>query len=188
MKTTRADIEAALWRGANTFRGIIDAANYKDYVLSMLFVKYLSDTFKENVENLKSRYSDEQRFERAKSRLPFVLSEEQTFDYLYENRFNSEIGQKINAALRAIEDNNPQLQGVFRSVDFNSETNLGNPKQKATTLRNLLEDFKSLDLRPSMIEVKENQVASDVLGDAFEYMIGEFASQAGKRPAHSLLQ
>lgn len=93
MKTTRADIEAALWRGANTFRGIIDAANYKDYVLSMLFVKYLSDTFKENVENLKSRYSDEQRFERAKSRLPFVLSEEQTFDYLYENRFNSEIGQ-----------------------------------------------------------------------------------------------
>ena len=53
MKTTRADIEAALWRGANTFRGIIDAANYKDYVLSMLFVKYLSDTYKENVENLK---------------------------------------------------------------------------------------------------------------------------------------
>ena len=181
MKTTRADIEAALWRGANTFRGIIDAANYKDYVLSMLFVKYLSDTYKENVENLKSKYPDEQRFERAKSRLPFALSEEQTFDYLYENRFNSEIGQKINAALRAIEDNNPQLQGVFRSVDFNSEPNLGNPKQKATTLRNLLEDFKSLDLRPSMIEVKENQVASDVLGDAFEYMIGEFASQAGKK-------
>ena len=181
MKTTKSDIEAALWRGANTFRGIIDAANYKDYVLSMLFVKYLSDTYAENLNDLKDKYNDETRLERAKSRLPFVLEEEQTFDYLYDNRYDSEIGQKINAALRAIEDNNAQLQGVFRSVDFNSEANLGNSKQKATTLRNLLEDFKPLDLRPSMIEVKENQVASDVLGDAFEYMIGEFASQAGKK-------
>ena len=181
MKTTKSDIEAALWRGANTFRGIIDAANYKDYVLSMLFVKYLSDTYTENLNDLKNKYSDQTRLERAKSRLPFVLEEEQTFDYLYDNRYDSEIGQKINAALRAIEDNNAQLQGVFRSVDFNSEANLGNSKQKATTLRNLLEDFKPLDLRPSMIEVKENQVASDVLGDAFEYMIGEFASQAGKK-------
>ena len=181
MKTTKSDIEAALWRGANTFRGIIDAANYKDYVLSMLFVKYLSDTYIENLNDLKDKYNDEARLERAKSRLPVVLQEEQTFDYLYDNRYDSEIGQKINAALRAIEDNNAQLQGVFRSVDFNSEANLGNSKQKATTLRNLLEDFKPLDLRPSMIEVKENQVASDVLGDAFEYMIGEFASQAGKK-------
>ena len=181
MTTTRSDIEAALWRGANTFRGIIDAANYKDYVLSMLFVKYLSDTYKENIEKLKEKYNDVMRLERAKSRLPFILNIEQTFDYLYDNRYDSEIGQKINAALRAIEDNNPQLQGVFRSVDFNSEANLGNPKQKITTLRNLLEDFKPLDLRPTMIEVKDNQVASDVLGDAFEYMIGEFASQAGKK-------
>ena len=147
----------------------------------MLFVKYLSDTYTENLNDLKDKYNDEARLERAKSRLPFVLQEEQTFDYLYDNRYDSEIGQKINAALRAIEDNNAQLQGVFRSVDFNSEANLGNSKQKATTLRNLLEDFKPLDLRPSMIEVKENQVASDVLGDAFEYMIGEFASQAGKK-------
>ena len=52
MKTTKSDIEAALWRGANTFRGIIDAANYKDYVLSMLFVKYLSDTYTENLNDL----------------------------------------------------------------------------------------------------------------------------------------
>ena len=181
MTTTRSDIEAALWRGANTFRGIIDAANYKDYVLSMLFVKYLSDTYKESLEQLQKKYPDEVRLKRAISRLPFVLDNEQTFDYLYDNRYDSEIGQKINAALRAIEDNNPQLQGVFRSVDFNSEANLGNQKQKITTLRNLLEDFKPLDLRPAMIEVKENQVASDVLGDAFEYMIGEFASQAGKK-------
>lgn len=181
MKTTKADIEAALWRGANTFRGIIDAANYKDYVLSMLFVKYLSDTYQENLDELKNKYHDEQRLERAKSRLPFILNEVDSFDYLYNKRFDPSIGALINAALRAIEDNNPQLTGVFRSVDFNSEANLGNAKQKSTTLRNLLEDFKPLDLRPSMIEVKEKEVPSDVLGDAFEYMIGEFASQAGKK-------
>ncbi len=182
MGTTKEDIKAALWRGANTFRGIIDAANYKDYVLSMLFVKYLSDTYKEKIEELKEKYSDEIRFERAKSRLEFVLKEDHTFDYLYDNRYASDIGVLINAALRGIEDDNSsQLGGVFRSVDFNSESMLGNPKQKATTLRNLLEDFKSLDLSPSQIETQENQVPSDVLGDAFEYMIGEFASQAGKK-------
>ena len=181
MKTTKEDIKAALWRGANTFRGLIDAANYKDYVLSMLFVKYLTDTYSENLANLKEKYDDATRLERAKSRLPFVLAEEQTFDYLYDKRFDSEIGQKINSALRDIEDNNAQLNGVFRNVDFNSQANLGNQKQKMTTLRNLLEDFRSLDLRPSMIEVAEGQVPSDVLGDAFEYMIGEFASQAGKK-------
>ena len=67
MKTTKSDIEAALWRGANTFRGIIDAANYKDYVLSMLFVKYLSDTYTENLNDLKDKYNDEARLEWAKS-------------------------------------------------------------------------------------------------------------------------
>ncbi len=182
MGTTKEDIKAALWRGANTFRGIIDAANYKDYVLSMLFVKYLSDTYKEKIEDLKEKYPDELRFERAKSRLEFILKDGHTFDYLYDNRYAVDIGVLINAALRGIEDDNSaQLGGVFRSVDFNSESMLGNPKQKSTTLRNLLEDFKSLDLRPSKIKVQEGQVPSDVLGDAFEYMIGEFASQAGKK-------
>ena len=55
-KTTFEDIKNALWAGANTFRDNIDASNYKDYVLSMLFVKYLSDTFDESVENLKKDY------------------------------------------------------------------------------------------------------------------------------------
>lgn len=55
MLTTRKDIEAALWRAANTFRGAIDAANYKDYILPILFVKYLSDTYLEKVEELTER-------------------------------------------------------------------------------------------------------------------------------------
>ena len=66
-------------------------------------------------------------------------------------------------------------------IDFNNESILGTPKQKNVILINLLEDFKKLDLRPSKIENEKNEVQSDVLGDAFEYMIGEFASQAGKK-------
>jgi len=182
MATTRKDIEAALWRGANTFRGTIDAANYKDYILSVLFVKYLSDTYLENVDELKKKYDNPVRLQRAINRLPFVIKEEHTFSWLYKNRYKDNLGELINIALRGIEDDNPsQLAGVFRSVDFNSEAMLGNHKQRNTRLRELLEDFESLDLRPSSILPEEGKVASDSIGDAYEYMIGEFASQAGKK-------
>lgn len=182
MATTRKDIEAALWRGANTFRGTIDAANYKDYVLSVLFVKYLSDTYLESVDKLKKRYEDSVRLRRAINRLPFMIKEEYTFSWLYENRYVDNLGELINVALRGIEDDNPsQLAGVFRSVDFNSEAMLGNHRQRNTRLRELLEDFEPLDLRPSSIQPEEGKVAADAIGDAYEYMIGEFASQAGKK-------
>jgi type I restriction enzyme M protein len=180
--TTKSDINGALMRGADTFRDTIDAANYKDYVLSIMFVKYLSDRYKEDVENLKSKYEDERRLSRQISRLAFQIRNDHSFDYLYENRYNDKLGQLINTALRGIEDDNAQqLSGVFRSIDFNHEANLGNKSQRNTILRELLEDFVNLDLRESMIETKDNEVPADVIGDAYEYMIGEFASRAGKK-------
>ncbi|MCL5058010.1 MAG: type I restriction-modification system subunit M [Actinobacteria bacterium] len=182
MATTRKDIEAALWRGANTFRGAIDAANYKDYILPMLFVKYLSDTYLEKVEELEEKYNDPVRIQRAINRLPFVIREKHRFLWLYQNRYSDNLGELINIALRGIEDDNPSLfAGIFRSIDFNSEAMLGNHKQKNTRLRELLEDFEPLDLRPSSIQAEEGKVASDTIGDAYEYMIGEFAGQAGKK-------
>jgi type I restriction enzyme M protein len=182
MATTRKDIEAALWRGANTFRGAIDAANYKDYILPMLFVKYLSDSYLEKIEELKRQYSNLVRLERAIGRLPFVIREEHSFSWLYNNRYGDNLGELINVALRGIEDDNPSLfSGIFRSIDFNSETMLGNHSQKNTRLRELLEDFEPLDMRPSAIQPEEGKVAADTIGDAYEYMIGQFASQAGKK-------
>lgn len=179
-KTTFEDIKNALWAGANTFRDNIDASNYKDYVLSMLFVKYLSDTFEESVENLKKEY-DGLRLERQISNLPFVLKEEYTFNYLLKNKFAVDIGSKISEALTGIESSNAILSGIFRGIDFNSEANLGKKEQKNPLLRTLLEDFADLDLRPSHIETKDNEVPADVVGDAYEYMIGEFATMAGKK-------
>ncbi len=182
MATTKKDIEAVLWRAADTFRGTIDAANYKDYVLSMLFVKYLSDTYEERVEEIKEKYSDPIRQERAIVRLPFMMKEEHTFKWLYNNRFKENLGELINIALRGIEDDNPsQLSGVFRSVDFNSEAMLGRHEQRNPRLRELLEDFAPLNLHPSQITVDEGKVVADTLGDAYEYMIGQFASEAGKK-------
>ena len=66
------------------------------------------------------------------------------------------------------------MKGVFRSINFNSESMLGNPQQKNTRLRTLLEDFKPLCLEPSKIEIKPNKDPADIIGDAYEYMIGEF--------------
>lgn len=179
-KTTFEEIKTALWDGANTFRDNIDASNYKDYVLSMLFVKYLSDSFIESVEKLKEEYEGI-RLDRQIKNLPFILKEEYTFNYLLENKYTIDIGTKISEALTGIESSNTILAGIFRGIDFNSENNLGKKEQKNPLLRNLLNDFADLDLRPSHIETNNNQVPADVVGDAYEYMIGEFATMAGKK-------
>lgn len=175
--TTKQDIERVLWNACDTFRGKINSSRYKDYILSMLFVKYLSDVYKETKQNYIKRYNgDMKRVERAMSRERFVMDEKSTFDYLYQNRTDSEIGQKINVALSNIENSNSsKLYGVFRAIDFNSTVDFGEVKEKNAILRNLLEDFEGLDLSPSQLDSR------DIIGDAYEYMIANFASDAGKK-------
>ena len=177
--TTYEDITKTLWACADIFRDTIDAANYKDYILSMLFVKYLSDTYQESVEELKKEYEGI-RLERQINMLPFVLDEKYTFGYLLKNKNAPDIGSKISEALTGIESSNPILKDIFRGIDFNSEASLGKKDQKNPILRKLLETFSNLDLRPHHIATNHEQVPSDVIGDAYEYMIGEFAARAGK--------
>ena len=175
--TTKQNIEKVLWNACDSFRGKIDSSRYKDYILSMLFVKYLSDVYAQTKENYIKQYgTDERRIERAMSRERFVMDANSTFDYLYANRNDPEIGQKINVALAAIENNNSaKLHNVFRAIDFNSTVDFGEPKEKNAVLKNLLEDFRELDLRPSSLG------STDIIGDAYEYMIANFASDAGKK-------
>ena len=181
-ETTFEDIRRVLWAGADTFRGVIDAANYKEYVLSMLFIKYLDDTFAEAVEGLERKYAgNELRVSRAIRNLPFRLDEKVRFGFLFEHRYDDKIGALVNEALHGIEDLNGELRGIFRSIDFNSEAVFGNTQQKNARLRTLLEDFAPLDLRPSRIRVEAGQTSADVIGSAFEYMVGEFASRAGQK-------
>ena len=175
--TSKNDIEQVLWNACDSFRGKIDSSRYKDYVLSMLFVKYLNDVAKEKKEEYETRYNgDAERVARAMSRERFVIDPKASFDYLYDRRNDTDIGEKINIALSCIEDHNSgKLRNVFRSIDFNSQVDFGQPKEKNMTLRNLLEDFHNLDLRPSHLS------SADIIGDAYEYMISKFASDAGKK-------
>ncbi len=175
--TTKTDIQNVLWKACDTFRGKIDSSRYKDYILSMLFVKYLNDVCKEKREEYSKQYNgDKDRIERAMSRERFLLDDISTFDYLYKHRDDAEIGQKINIALAHIEDHNSgKLRNVFRAIDFNSTVDFGEMKEKNAILKNLLMDFETLDLSPSKLD------SADIIGDAYEYMINKFASDAGKK-------
>lgn len=175
--THRTDIERVLWNACDSFRGKIDSSRYKDYILSMLFIKYLSDVTKEKCAYYAELYKgDEARVNRAMLRERFVVESEATFDFLYDHRNDKEVGQRINIALSRIEEHNSgKLRNVFRAIDFNSQVDFGEVKEKNATLRNLLEDFHDLDLRPSQLG------SADIIGDAYEYMIANFASDAGKK-------
>ena len=174
---TQDEINGILWRACDTFRGAIDPAQYKDYILTMLFVKYLSDLTRDKREEYAARYGgDMARVERAMARERFIIPTEATFEHLYAHRDDDNIGETINIALDAIEEQNrTKLENVFRGIDFNSESSLGQTRDRNRRLKNLLEDFNQLDLRPSHLESR------DVIGDCYEYLIGMFAAGGGKK-------
>ncbi len=178
-KTNQETINNIVWKACDTFRGTMDSSEYKDYVLTMLFVKYLSDFYSEKLEELQEKYGDNQeRIERSLKREKFILDESCTFAYLLKHKEADNLGEVINKALMKIEeDNSEKLEGIFRNVDFNSEIKLGKTKERNAILKNLLEDFSDnrLDLRPSKL------VGNDVIGDAYEYLIAHFAGDAGKK-------
>ncbi len=174
---TQEEINGTLWRACDTFRGKIDSAIYKDYILVMLFIKYVSDIYKERRQEMMEKYNnDVEMVERQMRYERFVLNERSTFDYIYDKRNQPNIGEIINIALEQVEEENKtKLRGVFKNIDFNSEAVLGSTKERNTMLKNLLEDFKDLDLRPSSLK------GDDIIGNAYEYLIGHFASDAGKK-------
>ena len=178
-RISQQEINDTLWRACDTFRGTLDPAQYKDYLLVMLFLKYVSDVWTDKQEELQERYKgDKVRVERALGRERFVVPPESHFKYLYDRRDAPNIGELINIGLEQIEDaNRAKLENVFRNIDFNSEPYLGETKDRNRRLKNLLQDFANpvLDLRPSRIGTL------DVIGNAYEYLIGHFASDAGKK-------
>jgi type I restriction enzyme M protein len=173
------EINNILWKACDTFRGTVDPSQYKDYILVMLFVKYISDVHQDHFDEFMLKYKgDKTRVLRQLDKDKFKLPKGCTFPELYAQRNEPNLGEIINEALEAIEDaNKEKLEGVFRNIDFNSEANLGRTKERNERLKNLLNDFndKRLDLRPSRTSGR------DVIGDAYEYLIGKFASGAGKK-------
>ena len=180
MKTISQDeINAVAWRACDTFRGTIDPAQYKDYILVMLFLKYLSDVWKDKKEEYEKEYKgDAERVKRRLARERFLMPDGCDYYALYARRNEANIGELINVALEQLEDaNKAKLEGVFRNIDFNSEANLGQTKERNKRLKELLEDFatETIDLRPSRVG------GQDIIGNTYQYLIGRFASDAGKK-------
>lgn len=191
------DINNAAWAACDTFRGVVDPAQYKDYILVMLFLKYISDVWQDHYEEYQKQYGDDdvrirRKLERERFVLPTVKLTEKndetgeetvldefsaTYYSLYERRSAANIGELINIVLEHIEESNKsKLEGVFRNIDFNSEANLGKTKDRNRRLKQLLEDFykPQLDMRPS-------RVSEDVIGNTYIYLIERFASDSGKK-------
>lgn len=182
-KITQKDINDAVWRACDTFRGSIDPSVYKDYVLTMLFVKYLSDVHDDKMAQYLQKYNgDEERAKRSMQYERFVVPTNSHFNYLLERRNDPNIGELINIALVDLEEANREKlysedgAGIFQNIDFNN-SKLGEPKDKNNRLKNLLLDFNrpELDLKPSHLD------GNDIIGGAYEYLISNFASDAGKK-------
>ena len=194
---SQKDINNAAWSACDTFRGVVDPAQYKDYILVMLFLKYISDVWQDHYEEYGKLYGDDherilRKLERERFVLPEVTLTEKdektgeitvidtfsaTYGSLYNRREASNIGELINIVLDHIEEKNrAKLEGVFRNIDFNSEANLGKTKDRNRRLKQLLEDFHKpqLDMRPS-------RVSEDVIGNTYIYLIERFASDSGKK-------
>ena len=177
-QVTQQQINQTAWAACDTFRGVVDAGQYKDYILVMLFLKYISDLWNDHLINYRAQYGeDEARIRRRLERERFILPEGASFYDLYEKRTEPNIGELINVALENIEDaNRAKLEGVFRNIDFNSEANLGRPKDRNRRLKNLLEDFA----KPAM-DLSPKRVNEDIIGECYIYLISRFASDAGKK-------
>lgn len=172
---SQAEINKAVWNACDTFRGVISADTYKDFILTMLFLKYLSDVYRDEYNSLMDEYGDADLVKELMSNQRFVLPDGASFWDLYEQRHQPGNGQRIDEALHAIEEaNGNKLKNVFQDISFNTDR-LGNEKKKNELLRHLLEDYgkEVMNLSPSRVG------SLDVIGNAYEYLIKHFAADAG---------
>ena len=181
-KINQDAINKALWNACDTFRGTISADTYKDFILTMLFLKYISDVWQDHYDGYKAEYGDEPELitEMLKNER-FVLPPQASFYALHERRHEPGNGERIDQALHAIEEaNGTKLKdagkSVFQDISFNTDK-LGEEKQKNTILRHLIEDFAKpeLNLKPSRVGTL------DVIGNAYEYLIKNFAASGGQK-------
>ncbi len=171
------DINKAVWSACDTFHGAVDPSIYKDFILPMLFLKYISDVHEDKRAELSAQFDgNPQMIDAMLASQSFQIPADATFQTLYNARHEAGNGSRIDQALHAIEEaNGSKLKNVFQDISFNTDK-LGDEKQKNEILRHLLEDFgkDSLDLRPSHVG------SLDVIGNAYEYLIKHFAAGSGK--------
>ncbi|WP_448618261.1 type I restriction-modification system subunit M [Geodermatophilus sp. URMC 65] len=155
MALKKSDLYSSLWKSADELRGGMDASQYKDYVLTLLFVKYVSDKAA------------------ASSRSLIKVPAGGSFSDLVALKGKADIGDQMNKAIRKLADAN-DLQGVINNADFNDPNKLGDGKARQDLLSNLIGIFEGIDFTASKAE------GDDLLGDAYEYLMRHFATESGK--------
>ncbi|MBC1534842.1 type I restriction-modification system subunit M [Listeria sp. FSL L7-1485] len=156
MAIKKSEIYNQLWAAADKLRGGVEPARYKNYILTMLFVKYVSDKYKT---------SDDWEIE---------IPEKSSFDDIVKHKFQTDIGEKINTSISAIAEKN-NLKGIIDIADFDSDE-LGEGKTHIDKVSDLVSIFQ----KPELDFTKNRAGGDDILGDAYEYLMRKFAQDSGK--------
>jgi type I restriction enzyme M protein len=157
MAMKKSQLYSSIWQSCDEMRGGMDASQYKDYVLVLLFVRYVSDKYADQKDAL------------------VVIPKGGSFSDLSSLKGKTNIGEGINKVLSKLAEANG-LKGVIDTVDFNDEDKLGKGKEMQDRLSNLVAIFESPDL-----DFSKNQAeGDDLLGDAYEYLMKHFAVESGK--------
>ena len=167
-KLTQQELESHLWESANILRGSIDASDYKNYIFGLLFLKRLSDVFVEEAERVEKETGDKQQAWEDPDEHQFFVPKKARWNEL--RKITQNVGDAINIANDALEEANSILEGVLASVDFNVKNRLPD-----ATLLKLIDHFSIYRLRNSDLS------EPDLLGRAYEYLIAQFADDAGKK-------
>jgi len=155
MAIKKTELYSSLWASANELRGGMDASEYKDYVLTLLFMKYVSDKYKADPDSL------------------IEVPEGASFDDMVALAGDKEIGDKMNKIVAKLAEAN-DLKTTIDNADFNDPSKLGTDKAMVDTLSKLVNIFDNLDLGANTAE------GDDILGDAYEFLMRHFATESGK--------
>jgi type I restriction enzyme M protein len=167
-KITFEFLKSHLWSAADILRGSLDASEYRQPVMTLLFLKRLNDTFEENAEKLIKQGKSQKEAYENKNRHYFFIPKNARWSILASTAEN--IGEKIDEVCRDIERENPDLDGVLTNTKYNDKRKYPDDK-----LRALISHFNSPRLRNEDLE-KE-----DIFGDAYEYLLAEFADETKKK-------
>jgi type I restriction enzyme M protein len=158
MAIKKSELYSSLWKSCDELRGGMDPSQYKDYILVLLFIKYVSDKYGGQPDAL------------------IVVPKGGSFTDMVALKGDKEIGDKMNKIIGKLAEANNQLMGVINQTDFNNAEKLGSGKAMVDRLTNLISIFQN----PSLDFSRNRAEGDDLLGDAFEYLMRNFATESGK--------